>query len=122
MIDSVCRIFICLCIQFIVYRFYSIFTQYQKHACLLDHLLEAQLPALIVGEAGAGKTMLCKSSSQERSHLHFPVTPLLQSAHLRNILKSMGSQKNRLDSLGTIKFHPGLLLFLDDLHEAPFGK
>ncbi|XP_053095490.1 dynein heavy chain domain-containing protein 1 isoform X3 [Pangasianodon hypophthalmus] len=96
--------------------------QYKNYAYLLDRLLEAHYPALLVGEAGSGKTILCKTLLQERPHLHLPVSPLLCSADLRNILERIGSQNTSLDSLGTIMQQQGSLLFVDDLHESAFGK
>ncbi|XP_036412646.1 dynein heavy chain domain-containing protein 1 [Colossoma macropomum] len=88
----------------------------------LELMLEAHQPALLVGEAGSGKTTLCKSLSQERQHMHLTASPLLHSAYFCDILESMGSYKTRLASLGTVRQHPGLLLFVDDLHEAPFDN
>ncbi|KAL7848559.1 hypothetical protein SRHO_G00201820 [Serrasalmus rhombeus] len=102
-------------------HFHTSVPQYEKHAYLLDLMLEAHQPALVVGEAGSGKTTLCKSLlSQERPHMQLPASPLLHSTHLRKILESMGSYKTRLAPQGPVRQHPGLLLFVDDLHEVPF--
>ncbi|XP_030633907.1 dynein heavy chain domain-containing protein 1 [Chanos chanos] len=99
---------------------YRSMPQYEKCACVLDLLLDAHQPALLVGESGSGKTTLCQSLlTQERPHIRLPASPLLQSADLRNILEKMGSQKTRMATTGTSIKQPGLLLFVDDLHEAP---
>ncbi|XP_070987103.1 dynein heavy chain domain-containing protein 1 [Oncorhynchus clarkii lewisi] len=105
---------------------YTTVPQYEKYAYLLDLMLEAKQPAMLVGEAGSGKTMLCHSLlSQDRAHICLPASPRLRSTDLRNVLESMGCQKTRLGTMGTMIKQPGLLLFVDDLHEAPcdaFGK
>ncbi|XP_031647288.1 dynein heavy chain domain-containing protein 1 [Oncorhynchus kisutch] len=105
---------------------YTTVPQYEKYAYLLDLMLEAKQPAMLVGEAGSGKTMLCHSLlSQDRAHIRLPASPRLRSTDLRNVLESMGCQKTRLGTMGTMIKQPGLLLFVDDLHEAPcdaFGK
>ncbi|CAB1347910.1 unnamed protein product, partial [Coregonus sp. 'balchen'] len=62
---------------------------------------------------------------QDRPHIRLPASPRLRSTDLRNVLESMGCQKTRLGTMGTMLKQPGLLLFVDDLHEAPcdaFGK
>lgn len=101
----------------------SLFTQYEKYAYLLDLMLEAKQPAMLVGEAGSGKTMLCHSLlSQDRAHIRLPASPRLRSTDLRNVLESMGCQKTRLGTMGTMIKQSGLLLFVDDLHEAPCGE
>ncbi|XP_029571084.1 dynein heavy chain domain-containing protein 1 [Salmo trutta] len=105
---------------------YSTVPQYEKYAYLLDLMLEAKQPAMLVGEAGSGKTMLCHSLlSQDRAHIRLPASPRLKSTDLRNVLESMGCQKTQLGTMGTMIKQSGLLLFVDDLHEAPcdaFGK
>ncbi|KAK6296724.1 hypothetical protein J4Q44_G00328660 [Coregonus suidteri] len=105
---------------------YTTVPQYEKYAYLLELMLEAHQPAMLVGEAGSGKTMLCHSLlSQDRPHIRLPASPRLRSTDLRNVLESMGCQKTRLGTMGTMLKQPGLLLFVDDLHEAPcdaFGK
>ncbi|KAJ7995608.1 hypothetical protein DPEC_G00246350 [Dallia pectoralis] len=103
---------------------YTSIPQYDKYACLLDLMLEAHQPVLLVGEAGSGKTTLCQSLlSQDRPHFRLPASPRLTSMDLRNVLESVGCQRTRLGYMGT-KQH-GLVLFVDDLHEAPsdaFGQ
>ncbi|XP_076832163.1 dynein heavy chain domain-containing protein 1 isoform X2 [Brachyhypopomus gauderio] len=95
--------------------------QYGKYAYLMKLMLETRQSVVLVGERGSGKTTLAKSLlSQERAHVHLSVSPLLSAADLRGLLERMGSQKTQLDGLGAIIPRPGLVLFLDDLHEAPF--
>ncbi|KAK2831187.1 hypothetical protein Q7C36_016273 [Tachysurus vachellii] len=96
--------------------------QYKKYAYLLDCLLKAHYPALLVGEAGSGKTILCKTLLQERPHLHVPASPRLCSADLRNIHERIRGRKTSLDSSDPIMWHQRSLLFIDDLHEPAFGK
>ncbi|XP_046718989.1 dynein heavy chain domain-containing protein 1 isoform X3 [Silurus meridionalis] len=97
-------------------------SQYKKYAYLLERLLEAHYPALLVGEAGSGKTVLCKTLIRKRPHLRLPINPLLCSADLHNILEGIGSQNASPNSLDSIKQHEGLFLFVDDLHESAIGK
>ncbi|XP_051531516.1 dynein heavy chain domain-containing protein 1 [Myxocyprinus asiaticus] len=95
--------------------------QYEKHAYLLEMLLDAHQPALLVGESGSGKTILCKSLiSQGRPHKHLPASPCLQPSDLCKILKGMGYQNTQPENIGDALKQPNLLLFIDDLHEAPF--
>ncbi|KAL0973177.1 hypothetical protein UPYG_G00199950 [Umbra pygmaea] len=102
---------------------YTTVAQYEKHAYMLDLMLEAHQPALLVGEAGSGKTTLCQSLlCRDRPHIRLPATSRLRYTDLRSVLENIGCQKSQL---GTTTKQPGLLLFLDDLHEAPcdaFGK
>ncbi|XP_051967401.1 dynein heavy chain domain-containing protein 1 [Xyrauchen texanus] len=95
--------------------------QYEKHAYLLEILLDAHQPALLVGESGSGKTILCKSLlSQGRPHKHLPASPCLQTSDLCKIFKGMGYQNTQPENIGDALKQPNLLLFIDDLHEAPF--
>lgn len=81
-------------------------------------LLDVQQPALLVGESGSGKTMLCKSLiSQARPHIHLPASPGLHRSDLCKALKKVRYQDTQLNNM-----KPDLLLFIDDLHEAPFGE
>ncbi|KAK1786014.1 hypothetical protein P4O66_017557 [Electrophorus voltai] len=102
---------------------YTSVPQYGKCAYLMDLMLEAHQSVLLVGETGSGKTKLGKSLlSPPKIHVHLPVSPLLHPADLRSLLESIGRRKARLDFLGAIMQYPGLVLFLDDLHEAPFAN
>ncbi|XP_048836493.1 dynein heavy chain domain-containing protein 1 isoform X2 [Brienomyrus brachyistius] len=101
---------------------YPIIPQYEKHAFLLDLMLEARQPALVVGEKGSGKTTLCRSlMSRERPHRRLPASPCLTTADLRGILESLGCQKTKLDNMPVSVQKTGCLLFVDDLHSAPCG-
>ncbi|XP_066518551.1 dynein heavy chain domain-containing protein 1 [Hoplias malabaricus] len=95
-------------------HFYTSVPQYEKHAYILDLMLEAHQPVLLIGEASSGKTTLCKSLlSQERPHMHLVASPLLHSNDLQNVFESTTNKKTGLDSL---------ILFVDDLHAAPFDN
>ncbi|XP_049322976.1 dynein heavy chain domain-containing protein 1 isoform X2 [Astyanax mexicanus] len=98
---------------------YTPVPQYEKHAYLLDRVLDAGRPALLVGESASGKTSLCRFLSQRRTSLNFSVSPPLQAANLRYILERVARHQAGLHPAGTIAQHPPLLLFVDDLHEAP---
>lgn len=96
--------------------------QYEKHAYLLDMLLDVHQPVLIVGESGSGKTMLCKSLiSKTRPHMHLPACLGLHSSELRKVLERVRYQKTQVRNMEALK-QPNFLLFIDDLHEAPFGE
>lgn len=85
--------------------------------------MDANQPAILIGETGSGKTTLCQSIlSQGRPHFRIPASPLLHVPDLRKVLENMRYQQSSTESMGKIKNHPGMLLFIDDLHEAPLGK
>ncbi|XP_073732029.1 dynein heavy chain domain-containing protein 1 [Misgurnus anguillicaudatus] len=95
-------------------------SQYEKHAYLLDMLLDAHQPALLVGESGSGKTLLCKSLiSQARSHVHLPAGPGLRSFDFHKAFEKVRYRETQLSNMGFLK-RPNFLLFIDDLHEAEF--
>ncbi|XP_037619572.1 dynein heavy chain domain-containing protein 1 isoform X1 [Sebastes umbrosus] len=96
--------------------------KYGSYTFLLNLMLEANQPVLLAGEPGSGKTTLCRSLlSFDKPYISLPASPLLSSRDLRTVLDTISCQKSCKDALGSKK----LLLFLDDLHEAPcdvFGK
>ncbi|XP_041837721.1 dynein heavy chain domain-containing protein 1 isoform X2 [Melanotaenia boesemani] len=104
----------------------SIIPKYGKYKRLLSLMLAANQPVLITGEPASGKTTLCKTFlSFDKPHINLPASPLLSSKDLRIILKSICILKNCKDAAGSRRKQPGLLLFVDDLHEAPcdvYGK
>lgn len=96
--------------------------QYEKHAYLLDMLLDVHEPVLVVGESGSGKTMLCKSvMSNARPHMHLAASLGLHPSELCKVLKRIRYQKTQVRSVEVLK-QPNFLLFIDDLHQAPFGE
>ncbi|XP_071359544.1 dynein heavy chain domain-containing protein 1 isoform X2 [Trachinotus anak] len=104
----------------------SVIPKYRKYTYLLNLMLEANQPVLLAGESGSGKTSLCQSLlSFDKPHISLPASPLLSSRDLRTILNIISCQKYCKDTLGPATKRPRLLLFVDDLHEAPcdaFGK
>ncbi|KAM9363159.1 dynein heavy chain domain-containing protein 1 [Symphorus nematophorus] len=100
----------------------SITPKYGKYTYLLNLMLEANQPALLAGEPGSGKTTLCKTLlSFDKPHISLPASPLLSSRDLRTILNNISCQKKCKDTTKQL----GLLLFVDDLNEAPcdvYGK
>ncbi|KAI7795482.1 putative dynein heavy chain domain-containing protein 1, partial [Triplophysa rosa] len=96
-------------------------SQYERHAYLLDMLLDAHQPTLLVGESGSGKTMLCKSLiSQARPHLHLPAGPGLRPSDLHKVLERVRYQNSQQRNLKDAVKKQDFLMFIDDLHEAPF--
>lgn len=86
-------------------------------------MLEANQPVLLAGEPGSGKTTLCQSLlSFDKPHISLPASPLLSSKDLRNILTNISSQKYCKVNVDSATKQPRLLLFVDDLHEAPCGE
>lgn len=77
---------------------------------------------LLAGEPGSGKTTLCKTMfSFDKPHIVLPASPLLSSRDLLAILSNI-SCKNYKDTMASMPKQPRLLLFVDDLHEAPCGE
>lgn len=86
-------------------------------------MLEANQPVLLAGEPGSGKTTLCKTLlSFDKPHISLPASPLLRPRDLRTILHTINSQRNCKGTMGPMTKQQGLLLFVDDLHEAPCGE
>ncbi|XP_029900968.1 dynein heavy chain domain-containing protein 1 [Myripristis murdjan] len=100
--------------------------KYEKYSYLLDLMLEANQPVLLAGEAGSGKTTLCKSLlSYQRPHITLPVSRLLNSQVLRSVLDNLGCWRSCQPAMDARNKPLSLFLFVDDLHEAPcdvFGK
>lgn len=97
--------------------------QWGTYTFLLNLMLEANQPVLLAGEPGSGKTTLCKSFLRfNRPHISLPASPLLSSRDLLAILQNKSFQRLCNDYTGSVKKQPRLLLFLDDLHEAPCGE
>nr|XP_043885125.1 dynein heavy chain domain-containing protein 1 [Solea senegalensis] len=91
----------------------SITPKYGNYTYLLNLMLEANQPVLLAGEPCSGKTTLCRSLlSFDKPHISLPASPLLSSRDLRIILSNK-------DTVGSVTKRPRLLLFVDDLHEAP---
>ncbi|XP_040002556.1 dynein heavy chain domain-containing protein 1 isoform X2 [Xiphias gladius] len=104
----------------------SIIPKYGKYTYLLNIMLEANQPVLLAGEPGSGKTSLCQTLlSFDKPHISLPASPLLSSRDLRTILNNISCHKCCKDTVGAVTKQPRLLLFVDDLHEAPgdaYGK
>ncbi|XP_070683759.1 dynein heavy chain domain-containing protein 1 [Pempheris klunzingeri] len=100
--------------------------KYGKCTYLLNLMLEANQPVLLAGEPGSEKNSLCKTLlSFDKPHISLPASPLLNSRALRTILNNISCQKKSEGAVGSKPKQLGLLLFVDDLHEAPcdvFGK
>ncbi|XP_037328902.2 dynein heavy chain domain-containing protein 1-like [Pungitius pungitius] len=92
--------------------------KYGEHFHLLKLMVEANQPVMLVGERASGKTSLCKALlGFDKPHVDLPASPLLSCRDLRSILSRV--------KLPPGTKQPGLLLFVDDVHEAPcdvFGK
>lgn len=101
----------------------NLLTQYGNYAFLLNLMLEAKQPVLLAGEAGSGKTTMCKSLlSFDKPHISLPGCPLLSSRGLRTVMETLSLQKNSDDTKDLMGRQHRLLLFVDDLHEASCGK
>ncbi|XP_032390213.1 dynein heavy chain domain-containing protein 1 [Etheostoma spectabile] len=103
--------------------------KYRKYTYLLNLMLEGNQPVLLAGEPCSGKTTLCKTllsfDKLDKPHISLPASPLLSSRDLRTLMNNINCKKNCKDTMGSMRKQPGLLLFVDDLHEAPcdvFGR
>ncbi|XP_040891858.1 dynein heavy chain domain-containing protein 1 [Toxotes jaculatrix] len=104
----------------------TITPKYGNYTYILNLMLEANQPVLLAGEPGSGKTSLCQTLLRfDKPHINLPASPLLTSRDLRTILKNISCQQYCKNNPGSAAKQPRLLLFVDDLHEAPcdaFGK
>ncbi|XP_068177150.1 dynein heavy chain domain-containing protein 1 [Antennarius striatus] len=104
----------------------SVTPKYRYYTYLLNLMLEVNQPVLLAGEPASGKTSLCKSLlSFDKPHIVLPGSQLLGSRDLRQILNSISFRKNCEGKVASNRKRPRLLLFVDDLHEAPndvYGK
>ncbi|XP_053275768.1 dynein heavy chain domain-containing protein 1 isoform X2 [Pleuronectes platessa] len=104
----------------------SITPKFGKYTFLLSLMLEANQPVLLAGEPSSGKTSLCQSLlSFDKPHISLTASPSLSSRDLRTVLRNISRPKYCKDSVGSETKKQRLLLFVDDLHEAPcdvFGK
>ncbi|XP_060923144.1 dynein heavy chain domain-containing protein 1 [Limanda limanda] len=104
----------------------NITPKFGKYTFLLSLMLEANQPVLLAGDPSSGKTSLCQSLlSFDKPSISLTTSPSLSSRDLRTILRNISCPKYCKDSVGSATKEQRLLLFVDDLHEAPcdvFGK
>lgn len=99
------------------------FFQYGKYRHLLNLMLKANHPVLLAGDPGSGKSTLCKSVlGLDKPYISVPGSPLLSSRDLRLILSTICGRRQCKDGQENAAKKLSLLLFVDDLHEAPRGK
>ncbi|XP_041640066.1 dynein heavy chain domain-containing protein 1 [Cheilinus undulatus] len=100
--------------------------KYGKYMFLLNLMFEANQPVLLAGEVGSGKSTLCKTLlTFDKPHICLRASQLLSFRDIRTLVENIRYKKNPEDSKGFMTKQPRLLLFVDDLHEAPcdvFGK
>ncbi|KAG7257656.1 hypothetical protein CRUP_033325 [Coryphaenoides rupestris] len=81
-------------------------------------------PVLLVGEAASGRTSLCRALlSANGAHVSLPPSALLSHRDVRNILNNVDLHGTTTRGAGVVAAkQSGLLVFVDDLHEAPSGQ
>ncbi|RVE75893.1 hypothetical protein OJAV_G00003200 [Oryzias javanicus] len=98
----------------------SIIPKYGKYRHLLNLMLKANHPVLLAGDPGSGKSTLCRSVlGLDKPYISVPGSPLLSSKDLQLILSSICSRKQCKNVQENTAKKLSLLLFVDDLHEAP---
>ncbi|XP_054635114.1 dynein heavy chain domain-containing protein 1-like isoform X3 [Dunckerocampus dactyliophorus] len=98
----------------------SITPKYWKYTCLLTVMLEANQPVLLAGEPGSGKTTVCNTLLRfDKPHIKLPASSMRGPTDLRHLLCGISHQRTCQNTKGVMSNHPGLLLYVDDLHEAP---
>lgn len=87
-------------------------------------MLEASQPVLIVGEAASGRTSLCRALlSVNRPHVSLLSSPLLSHRDVRSTLNNMDLRGTSTRTAGVVRAkQSGLVVFVDDLHNAPSGE
>lgn len=86
-------------------------------------MLEARQPVLVAGDQCSGKTTLCNTVlCAEKPHVRLPAGGLLRSRELNTVLSSINQQKTCTHTKDTMSRKQGLLLFVEDLHEAPCSR
>ncbi|XP_061765640.1 dynein heavy chain domain-containing protein 1-like isoform X1 [Nerophis ophidion] len=98
----------------------SITPKYWKYTCLLTVMLEANQPVLLAGEPGSGKTTVCNSLlCFDKPHIKLPASSIRGSTDLCNLLCRISHRRTCQNTTGVMSQQPGLLLYVDDLHETP---
>ncbi|XP_051940421.1 dynein heavy chain domain-containing protein 1 [Hippocampus zosterae] len=98
----------------------SITPKYWKYTCLLSVMLEAIQPVLLSGEPGSGKSTVCSALlCFDKPHIKVPASSIQGPADLRHLLCGISYQKSFQKTKGVMTKQPGLLLYVDDLHETP---
>ncbi|XP_077425986.1 dynein heavy chain domain-containing protein 1 [Vanacampus margaritifer] len=98
----------------------SITPKYWKYTCLLSVMLEAIQPVLLAGEPGSGKSTVCNTLlCFDKPHIKIPASSMQGPADLRHLLCGISYQKSCQKTKGIMRKQPGLMLYVDDLHETP---
>nr|XP_057943574.1 dynein heavy chain domain-containing protein 1-like isoform X2 [Doryrhamphus excisus] len=98
----------------------SITPKYWKYTCLLTVMLEANQPVLLAGEPGSGKSTVCNILLRfDKPHIKLPASSMRGPTDLRHLLCGISHQRTCQSTKGMMSKQPGLLLYVDDLHETP---
>ncbi|XP_061534497.1 dynein heavy chain domain-containing protein 1-like isoform X2 [Phycodurus eques] len=98
----------------------SITPKHWKYTCLLTVMLEAIQPVLLAGEPGSGKSTVCNTLlCFDKPHIKIPASSIRGPTDLRHLLCGISYQKSCQKNKGVMTKQPGLLLYVDDLHETP---
>ncbi|XP_057698578.1 dynein heavy chain domain-containing protein 1-like isoform X7 [Corythoichthys intestinalis] len=98
----------------------SITPKYWKYTCLLKVMLEAIQPVLLAGEPGSGKSSVCNTLlCFDKPHIKVPASSIRGPEDLRHLLCGISCQMSCQKTKGIMKKQPGLMLYVDDLHETP---
>ncbi|XP_061626704.1 dynein heavy chain domain-containing protein 1 isoform X2 [Phyllopteryx taeniolatus] len=98
----------------------SITPKHWKYTCLLTVMLEAIQPVLLAGEPGSGKSTVCNTLlCFDKPHIKIPASSIRGPTDLRHLLCGISYQKSCQKNKGVMAKQPGLMLYVDDLHETP---